>query len=51
MDAFEKRLVSYDKKNVNERRMDARSNEAKQFLREDTKYVKEYKEKVINLRF
>lgn len=51
MDKFEKQLLSFDKKNVNDKRMDILNRESSNYMREDTKYFKEYKEKLINLRF
>lgn len=51
MDKFEKQLVAWDKKDVNARRMEETTKESIKAMRDDGKYYKEYKEKLIDLRF
>lgn len=51
MDKFEKKLSAHDKAEVNKRSMDKRDKESLGYLKEDSKYYKAYKDKVVELMF
>ena len=51
MDNIEKQLIKMDKERAGDKRMKALNAESTKSMREDTKYYKQYKDKLIELRF